>query len=305
MRPSALLLLLSFGCAAEIRNHPGGQEIPHDRFLSVVPESESPVEKLFIKSRDGMYVAAALRRPKGSGPFPALVYFHGAPGGRGMEQLVGWSLGKTGSPVWERFLQEGFVVVVGDYRGGPRRRGAPQPYSSDEVTPVDDALAIVDHVRALKYVDPARITVYGVSLGGNVVLHLIARTRVHSAVVGAPAAMGFLGVTLPAEGTPGYDPKDRFRNAKPDPEIARRNAAAVECPVLILVGLKDSLVHLARPLYDSLAAAGKRVEMDIYENGYHDFCIGPQGHSIPQPLMDSTLDALEVTLRFVRGGRVE
>jgi hypothetical protein len=40
----------------------------------------------------------------------------GCAGGRGMEQLVGWSRGATGGPVWERFLQEGYVVAVADYR---------------------------------------------------------------------------------------------------------------------------------------------------------------------------------------------
>ena len=35
-----------------------------------------------------------------------------------MEQLVGWSRGDPGGPVWERFLQEGYVVAVADYRGG-------------------------------------------------------------------------------------------------------------------------------------------------------------------------------------------
>ena len=76
------------------------------------------MQQVYVKSKDGAYVAVAVRKPKGNGPFPAIVFFHGAPGGRGMEQLVGWSRGETGGPVWERFLQEGFVVVVGDYRGG-------------------------------------------------------------------------------------------------------------------------------------------------------------------------------------------
>ena len=72
----------------------------------------------WIKAKDGVYIAAAVRKPKGDGPFPAIVMFHGAPGGRGMDQLVGWSRGDHGGPVWERFLQEGYVVVVADYRGG-------------------------------------------------------------------------------------------------------------------------------------------------------------------------------------------
>jgi len=103
----AILLLALAGPAwTEVRRHAGGKEIPHQRYLRLVSETESPVEQVYIKSKDGAYVAAAIRRPKGAGPFPALVYFHGAPGGRGMEQVAGWARGATGSPVWERFLQK-------------------------------------------------------------------------------------------------------------------------------------------------------------------------------------------------------
>ena len=57
-------------------------------------------------------VPAYLLVPKGEGPFPAIIFFHGAPGGRGMEQLVGWSRGATGGPVWERFLQAPIALVL-------------------------------------------------------------------------------------------------------------------------------------------------------------------------------------------------
>jgi len=91
----------------EVREFPAGKELPHDKYIHAVPESVSPVEQVYIKSKYGVYVAAAMRKPKGNGPFPVLIHFHGAPGGRGMEKLVTWSRGDTGSPFFERFLQEG------------------------------------------------------------------------------------------------------------------------------------------------------------------------------------------------------
>src|SRR5437762_8932673 len=96
---------------AEVHNFPAGKEISHDHYIRVVSEASSPVERLYVPTKDGLYVAAALRRPKQERKLPALVYFHGAPGGKGMDVLVNWSLGATGSPVWERFLQEGYVIV--------------------------------------------------------------------------------------------------------------------------------------------------------------------------------------------------
>lgn len=52
-----------------------------------------------------------------------LALLSAAPGGSGMEQLVGWSRGDHGGPVWERFLEEGFVVAVVDFRGGDLPQG--------------------------------------------------------------------------------------------------------------------------------------------------------------------------------------
>jgi dipeptidyl aminopeptidase/acylaminoacyl peptidase len=93
--------------------------LPHDKYIHVVSEAGSPVQQTYIKSKDGLYIAAAIRKPKGSGRYPAIIIFHGAPGGRGMEQLVGWSRGDWGGPVSERFLQEGYVVAVADCRDPP------------------------------------------------------------------------------------------------------------------------------------------------------------------------------------------
>ena len=60
-----------------------------------------------------------------------------------------------------------------------------------------------------------------------------------------------------------------------------------------------------RLLHDRLEKAGKPVRMEIYENGYHDFVMGPQGQNRPdlkggEQLLDITLQALESTLKFVR-----
>lgn len=286
---------------AVIREHPGGKVLPHDDYVHVVSEAESPIQQVYIKTKDGLYVAAAIRKPKGDGPFPALIHFHGASGGRGMEQLTGWARGDHGGPVWERFLQEGFAVVVADYRGGPRSSWFPSP-EDDLVTSIDDGVAVVEYVRGLPYVDGSRITLYGVSLGGNLTLHVIGRTKVHSAILGAPAAIGFLGVRMP-EATSSGNRMDRFKNVKVDPDLARKNIEPINCPILILVGTKDSLIHLDRPLHDLLEKAGKQVRMEIYENGYHDFCMGPQGQPREEPLLDATLDALELSVEFARKGQ--
>jgi dienelactone hydrolase len=306
MRTVLLLsfLMLPALAMAEIRRNPGSTTpLPHDKYVRVVSEAESPVQQTYIKSKDGVYVAAAIRRPRRPGPFPAIVMFHGAPGGRGMEQITGWSLGATGGPVWERFLQEGYVVVVGDYRGGDWN-AANVPSLGSAATAIDDGVAVVNYVSALPYVDPARVHLYGVSLGGNLVLYVASKVPgVRAVIVGAPAPIWFLGMKMP-QGTNG----SALDQMQPDPEISRTNIESIEAPILILVGTEDRLLPLATVLHDLLEKAGKPVRMEVYEGGYHDFCLGPQGHTRPdlkngEALLDSTLDALEKSVAFLKAGK--
>jgi dienelactone hydrolase len=303
MKCLLLLLLVSLPLVglAEVRRHGGSPDpLPHGRYVRVVSEVESPLEQVYVKSKDGAYVAAAIRKPPGDGPFPAVIIFHGAPGGRGMEQISGWSLGMTGGPVWERFLQEGFVVVVGDYRGGDWDT-ANVPSSGSNATAIDDGLAVVEHVESLPYVDASRVSLYGVSLGGNLVCFLISqRPTIHAAVLGAPAPIWFMAME-PPEGGERFD----FSSLKLDPEVSSRNIAPIETPVLILVGTEDRLETMAVTLHDALAKAGKSVRLDVYEHGYHDFVLGPQGQDrqdLPrgEVLLQGALDALELTVSFVK-----
>jgi dipeptidyl aminopeptidase/acylaminoacyl peptidase len=301
-RSAFLCLLCASAAGAEIYHNPGSTTpLPHQKYIHVVSEAASPVQQTYIKTRDGLYVAAAIRKPQGDGRFPAMIIFHGAPGGRGMEQLVGWSRGDHGGPVWERFLQEGYVVAVADYRGGNMNLTS-SPSMTGMMTSIDDGLAVIDYVKALPYVDANRVNLYGVSLGGNLVMNLVSRVPVNSAIVGAPAAMWFLGITVP----PGGGGPERFKDVKPDAEISRKNIEPIRTPVLILVGTADRLLPMATMLHDALAAAGKTVRMEVYENGYHDFCLGPQGQTrkdLPQgeALLDSALDALEKSVLFAKG----
>jgi dipeptidyl aminopeptidase/acylaminoacyl peptidase len=300
-----LLAVATLSCtspvAAEIHHNGGsGDPLSPEPYVRVVSEEDSPVEQVYVKAKDGVYVATAMRKPKGDGPFPAIIMFHGAPGGRGMEQLVGWSRGATGGPVWERFLQEGYVVVVADYRGGDWTL-MNTPSDSGLVTAIDDGLAVVDHVKGLPYVDPSRLSLYGVSLGGNLVLYLVSKVpTIHAAVLGAPAPIWFLGAKMPTK-----DGRPDVTGAEPDPAVAAANIGTIETPLLILVGTEDFLLSLDTKLHGLLAGAGKSVRMEVYEHGYHDFVLGPQGQDRPdlprgEILMEGALDALEKTIAFVR-----
>ena len=289
---------------AEITRHAGGNEAVSDKkYVHVVSETDSPVQQTWIKARDGLYIAAAVRKPKGAGPFPAIVMFHGAPGGRGMDQLVGWSRGDHGGPVWERFLQEGFVVAVADYRGGPGNV-INTPSSTGLITAIDDGISVVDYLQNLPYVDRANVSVYGVSLGGNLVMYLAARVpTLHAVVAGAPAPIWFLGYQLGANGA-----RPDFATSKPDPVVSKENIAPIKVPVLIIVGSEDGLLTLDTVLHDEMVKQGKQVRMEVYEHGYHDFVLGNQGQKrtdLPRGeiLLPGALEALELAIKFVKQPR--
>jgi hypothetical protein len=88
------------------------------------------------------------------------------------------------------------------------------------ITSIDFGLAVIDYVKALPYVDPDRINLYGVSLGGNLVMNLVSRVPVHAAIVGAPAVMWLMGIQMPPPGSPPNP--DAFKNLKPHAEISRK-----------------------------------------------------------------------------------
>jgi dienelactone hydrolase len=302
MRKAACIVALIIGSAAqaEITRHAGSDEaLPDKKYIHVVSETDSPVQQTWIKSRDGVYVAAAVRKPKGNGPFPAVIMFHGAPGGRGMDQLVGWSRGDHGGPVWERFLQEGFTVVVADYRGGDwELMNTPSPKL---VTAIDDGIAVVEYVQNLPYVDRTQVNVYGVSLGGNLAMFLASRVpTLHAVVAGAPAPIWFLGYKMLPDGS-----RPDFAKTPPDVQISKENITPIKMPILILVGTEDRLLPLDNVLHDELAKQGKAVRLEIFEHGYHDFVLGNQGQKrgdLPRGeiLLPGALEALELAVKFVK-----
>ena len=68
---------------------------------------------------------------------------------------------------------------------------------------------------------------------------------------------------------------------KPDAAVTSRNIGPIRTPILIIVGTEDRLLPLDTVLHDTLAQAGKTVRMEVYEGGYHDFVLGPQGQKRP------------------------
>ncbi len=116
-----------------------------------------------------------LYRPPGTGPFPAVIFNHGS------ERLPGDMRGQAAF-----YLPHGFVLFIPHRRGQGQSGGAGEYIGNhdypqivaDLAAQTDDVMSAVDYVRALPFVDRARVTVAGCSFGGIVSLFAAQRGTV-------------------------------------------------------------------------------------------------------------------------------
>jgi dienelactone hydrolase len=195
---------------------------------------------------------AAVAKPSGVGPFPAVIVLHGSHGfGREYVQLA-QALSRGGLLTVAACWFSGRVGGIGsitpiDWPGLPSR---PEP-GSDAALPAIDAL--VEAVSALPGARPDRIGVFGHSRGGGMALsYVMSPRKVRSAV-------------LHSTGYPGGEWSER--------------ASAVSTPILILHGTADSpadggspvtAVQNARDFEAALRRLKKPVETQYYEGGSHN-----------------------------------
>ena len=142
-----------------------------------------------VTAPDDTAVAFLWTAPAGDGPFPVVMFVHGAPGGIGEEGLRKFA----GSSRWSRFVGAGYAVCLADYRGHPE--GQPFAVLKGEVNVTDDLVAIIRHLGALPRLDLTRLAVIGGSLGGVSTLEAVSRGKIKPAciVLNAPATFPFLG----------------------------------------------------------------------------------------------------------------
>lgn len=122
-------------------------------FNTDLPEVGAFHEGVLLREIDGARVTADIAVPKGSGPHPVLVYFHGG----------GWVSGSpsTHRKLGRQFAEAGFLTLNLDYRLAPE-----YPYPAA----VEDGLLAVRWAEqnAARYGgDASRLAVGGDSAGGN------------------------------------------------------------------------------------------------------------------------------------------
>jgi dipeptidyl aminopeptidase/acylaminoacyl peptidase len=271
--------------------------------------STIPAEILMVEMRDGVYAPIAVRKPAGNGPFPTVVFAH-MNGGQGTQWLREWL--QYGSGTLEQFLDEGYAVVWMRYRaeidnayGDPLVEGKRQGRQMFNRGPFEfeDAIDIIEFVRALPYVDAERIGYVGLSHGGEMLLKITSEYRgIRAGIASEPAANEFLAqrprdpseppeVELPetAAAISAEEQAAAVANLRRrlDMDVAMRRIRAIQTPIFVQGRDRDHNQSTFRLSYELLEEAGKDATWKSYDHEEHGFLFvrrNAQGAYVPDGL---------------------
>ncbi|MXG90391.1 alpha/beta fold hydrolase [Nocardioides flavescens] len=170
---------------ALMRQPPDGGRV---RVLRTEVETDDYTREQVTYRSDDLTVSGVLLRPRGRGPFPAVVLNHGY-----IEPSV-YVTGQGLAREQDALARAGFVVLHTDYRGHA---------ASDPVRPLEretrlgytrDAINAVAALRSLPYVDGSRVAMLGRSMGGGVTMNALVTQPglVRAAVIYASVSSRFL-----------------------------------------------------------------------------------------------------------------
>ena len=268
--------------------------------MSLLLAEEGPVQYRLAPTMDGLYTPYALRWPAGDGPHPFVFLAYGN-GGGGLdwlrERVAGFPY------VTRRLLDAGYACAWGRYRsevelgyhtGGPLVRDRRQGMDLFNRAPLEfeDEVAILDDVRSLPGIDPARIGHVGVSHAGEM-LYKIASAypgAVTAGVACEPANHEFLDLDTDATVTVNPDTSLRdieemqMRSAqyvrpRINEKLVAERIGPIRMPMLVMGRDDDHLQGIFRVSYDVLAEAGKDVEWVSWDHPLHGY-IFPVGDAV-------------------------
>ncbi|HUL56219.1 MAG TPA: dienelactone hydrolase family protein [Usitatibacter sp.] len=216
-------------------------------------------------------IEAALFKPSGAGPFPAVVLLHGCGGlyhwkGRQRGQLT------SRHEEWaERLVKAGYVVLLPDSFAP---RGVHESCTVKD-RPVDssrerprDAYGALQWLQAQPYVKANRVALMGWSNGGGTVLHTVA-----AASPARPAALPMGDFRAAVAFYPGCSSPKEGAHHSGHATSTSSSAWRTRIPLMIMQGEADDWTPAA-PCHDLVAAAaarGEPIEYHGYPGAYHDF----------------------------------
>jgi dienelactone hydrolase/Fe-S cluster assembly iron-binding protein IscA len=250
----------------------------------------SPYKLVRYRSPAGELVALITPDRKDGEKRPAVVWCHGGFGGIDASYWAEQPAANDQTP--KAFVDAGFVVMIPAWRGENENPGNFEMFLGES----DDALAAVDYVRALPYVDAKRVYLVGHSSGGTVAL-LAAMTD--GAEKKVRAAVSFGGVLDCREMRNGWGHMIPFDPAD-EQEMRVRSpiefVGALRVPTLYIEGE----LAAAGPLVPRLAQSARdaRVPLAAYvvREGDHFDILRPLTKLLAQRLLRDTNPRTDVHL---------
>ena len=269
--------------------------------LSTLYAGEEYARYLISYPSDGLTITGIMQIPAGAGPFPVILMNHG------YADRSTYVSGDGSDRAAEFLVRRGYITLASDYRSWGGSEVGPSLFHTGLVV---DVINLMNAIPSIPQADPARIGMWGHSMGGGITTKILTiDPRVKAAVLYAPNSAddsdliarwgyGCIGV-IPAidplescnaaEVIPPDLPADltaAYQTAAGDPAALQQIAPIhfldqVTAPVQIHIGTSDGDTIGSTPpewsykLNQALLDAGKPVELFQYEGERHSF-IGDQ-----------------------------
>lgn len=236
------------------------------------------MERLVSFQNQGQNLYGMLHLPEGAGPWPGVALLHGFTGHRSESHFIFTKQAR-------HLAQHGIAALRFDFRGSGESEG-----DFCEMTiegEISDAAAALDFLQAQEEIDPTRLGILGLSLGGCVATCLAARDpRIRTLVLwSAPADLLHVitqGAEKPsrsvAENPKGYDIGGLIVGTGFIQDVMRirplEAAQQFAAPVLVVHGTKDETVppDHARLCYE--AFSGPKA-LRLVEGADHTYSLTP------------------------------
>jgi dienelactone hydrolase len=239
----------------------------------------TPIMLHLVFMDDGVYLPAVIRKPKGEGPFPAIMCVHGGSGGLGISFLVDQVLHR--SYALDRFLEAGYAIC---YTEGRMEYDHHYDQGLDVELDHLDMINIFRYLQQLSDIDEQRVAFFGVSHGGEIQFKIA--TELGDSPNGPaayvpcePAVRPYLGLKFTGPRTEeNLQFNDDLEDSQIDLEASLRRIEAISPDVPFLVTGRDTdhFQGLFKKAFELLQRRGKKATWKSYDHDIHAFHWGPR-----------------------------